>query len=94
METSSKMIHTPSCNGDGGGGDLSLGINKQNGNIFVNNNITNNYHEGTTSFNNHEDDDEEWYPPSPPVYDVTDKLIEINRMLYDDPASLIRNGPG
>lgn len=26
-----------------------------------------------------EQDDEEWYPPSPPIYDVADKLIEINR---------------
>ena len=32
-------------------------------------------------------DDDEWYPPSPPVYDVTDKLIEINRELYDNPFS-------
>ena len=33
------------------------------------------------------DDDDEWYPPSPPVYDVADKLIEINKTLYDDPFS-------
>ena len=32
-------------------------------------------------------DDEEWYPPSPPIYDVADKLIEINRDHRDDPAS-------
>ena len=35
------------------------------------------------------DDDEEWYPPSPPIYDVADKLIEINRDHYNDPHSSI-----
>jgi hypothetical protein len=25
-------------------------------------------------------DDEEWYAPTPPIYDVTEKLIEINRI--------------
>ena len=34
-----------------------------------------------------EQDDEEWYPPSPPIYDVVDKLIEINRDHQNDPAS-------
>lgn len=34
-----------------------------------------------------EQDDEEWYPPSPPIYDVADKLIEINRDHQNDPAS-------
>ena len=29
-----------------------------------------------------DDDDEEWYPPSPPVYDVAEKLLEINRDFY------------
>ena len=33
------------------------------------------------------EDDEEWYPPSPPVYDVTEKLIEVNRELQEDPTS-------
>ena len=66
---------------------------------FVNN-VTNGHHEFENkhyiSMNNNkdDDDDEEWYPPSPPIYDVADKLIEINRMLYDDPAALVRNGPG
>lgn len=32
-----------------------------------------------------EPDDEEWYPPSPPIYDVADKLIEINREHENDP---------
>ena len=27
------------------------------------------------------------YPPSPPIYDVTDKLIEVNREFYNDPTS-------
>ncbi len=35
------------------------------------------------------EDDEEWYPPTPPIYDVADKLIEINRDHYNDPTSLI-----
>ena len=35
-------------------------------------------------------DNEEWYPPTPPPYDVTDRIIEANRDLYSDPASLIR----
>ena len=34
-----------------------------------------------------DEDDEEWYPPSPPIYDVTDKLIEINREHDEDPTS-------
>ena len=33
------------------------------------------------------DDDDEWFPPSPPVYDVADKLVDINKALYDDPFS-------
>ena len=35
-------------------------------------------------------DDEEWYPPSPPIYDVTDKLIEINRIFREDPTPVLR----
>ena len=71
-----------------------IGINYQINGIYVNN-MTNgheNYTNGGGASN--EEDDEEWYPPSPPIYDVADKLIEINRMLYDDPTALIRNGPG
>lgn len=37
-----------------------------------------------------DEDDEEWYPPTPPPYDVLDRLIEANRDLYEDPASLVR----
>ena len=38
-----------------------------------------------------EPDDEEWYPPSPPIYDVADKLIEINREHYNDPTPSVHN---
>lgn len=37
-----------------------------------------------------DDDDDEWYPPSPPIYDVTEKLIEINRTFLDDPTPSTR----
>jgi hypothetical protein len=42
------------------------------------------------NFQNENSDDEEWYPPSPPIYDVTDKLIEINRIFQDDPTPVLR----
>ena len=88
------MIRNVECSDGGVGGivkpNKSIGSNSQINGIFVNG--------GTNIYENHnslnDEDDEEWYPPSPPVYDVADKLIEINRMLYDDPTSLIRNGPG
>ena len=38
-----------------------------------------------------EPDDEEWYPPSPPIYDVADKLIEINREHQNDPTPAVHN---
>ena len=41
-------------------------------------------------FEHEHSDDEEWYPPSPPVYDVTDKLIEINRIHLEDPTPVLR----
>jgi hypothetical protein len=41
----------------------------------------------TTMDTNKDEDDEEWYPPSPPIYDVVDKLIEVNREFYSDPTS-------
>jgi len=37
-----------------------------------------------------DDDDEEWFPPSPPIYDVTEKLIEINRTFREDPTPIFR----
>ena len=80
----------------------NMGFNYQINEAFVNNvtnghqdqNYINMNHYNTNNNNKDEEDDEEWYPPSPPIYDVADKLIEINRMLYDDPTALIRNGPG
>jgi hypothetical protein len=39
---------------------------------------------------NENSDDEEWYPPSPPIYDVTEKLIEINRNFREDPTPALR----
>ena len=38
----------------------------------------------------YDDDDEEWFPPSPPIYDVTEKLIEINRNFREDPTPIVR----
>ena len=99
MKTSDKMINNmDSNNGDVGDcatlDNKGLGFNYQINGIFVNNmsNGHNDYINRPSK--DEEDDDEEWYPPSPPIYDVADKLIEINRMLYADPTSLIRNGPG
>lgn len=40
-----------------------------------------------TAMDTSNEDDEEWYPPSPPIYDVTDKLIEVNREFFNDPTS-------
>ena len=79
----------------------NLGFNYQINEAFVND-VTNGHQDqhyinmSNYNCNNNKDDedDEEWYPPSPPIYDVADKLIEINRMLYDDPTALVRNGPG
>ena len=55
------------------------------GEVFANRNRNNNH---LQSSSNNEDDDEEWYPPTPPPYDATDKLIEVNRQLEEDPTSL------
>ena len=70
-----------------------LDLNYQINGMFVNG-MSNGHHENYITTKAQEEDDEEWYPPSPPVYDVAEKLVEINRVLYDDPASLIRHGPG
>ena len=91
------MLRNVEGNGGSVGGTVGLnkgiGLSCQINGVFVNDisNIHENYTYNTTV---KDEDDEEWYPPSPPIYDVTDKLIEINRMLYDDPTSLVRNGPG
>ena len=80
-------------NGRGGiGFSKGIGMNGPNNGVFVSD--TSNIHEPHGSSTAVDEDDEEWYPPSPPIYDVADKLIEINRMLYDDPTSLVRNEPG
>ena len=99
MKRNDKMIQSMDSNH----GDVSdclslnnkgLGLNYQINGIFINN-MTNGHNDyKSTTSKDDDEDDEEWYPPSPPIYDVADKLIEINRMLYDDPTSLIRNGPG
>ena len=85
------MIRNLDNGGGGFGFSKGIGMNGPNNGVFVNgvSNISESQRNPAV-----DDDDEEWYPPSPPIYDVADKLIEINRLLYDDPTSLVRNGPG
>lgn len=47
----------------------------------------------TSTFDNDVDNEEEWYPPTPPTYDVTNKLIEVNRQFDEDPTP-VEHVPG